>query len=86
MPNFYILDVGHGNSSVLIDSQNVTVIDAGLGIKLIEFLETNGVKEIDYLLLSHADRDHIGGTMGLLTSENILVKNVFLNTDSVKDC
>ncbi len=85
MPNFYILDVGHGNSSVLIDSQNVTVIDAGLGIKLIEFLEANGVKEIDYLLLSHADRDHIGGTMSLLASEDISVKNVFLNTDSVKD-
>jgi len=29
MPNFYVLDVAHGNSAVLIDSAGVVVIDAG---------------------------------------------------------
>jgi len=29
MPNFYVLDVGHGNSAVLIDKEGVVVIDAG---------------------------------------------------------
>jgi hypothetical protein len=29
MPSFYVLDVDHGNSAVLIDQKGVVVIDAG---------------------------------------------------------
>ncbi len=33
-----ILDVGHGNSAVLVDSEGVVVIDAGLKSSLLEYL------------------------------------------------
>jgi len=67
MPNFYIVDVKHGNSAVLIDTDGVVVIDAGNGSKLLEFLSNRQITTIDVLILSHADGDHIGGVMALLT-------------------
>jgi beta-lactamase superfamily II metal-dependent hydrolase len=84
MPNFYILDVAHGNSAILIDTKGVVVIDAG-GSKpyLLDFLTKKNISTIDVLLLSHADQDHIAGAIGLLSSE-ILVKSVYVNPDSTK--
>ena len=84
MPTLYILDVRHGNSAVLIDDSGTIVIDAGPGSDLLDFLQENNVNKIDILLLSHADQDHIGGAMSLLSSKEIEIKNVYLNTDSVK--
>jgi len=84
MPNFYVLDVAHGNSAVLIDTQGVIVIDAG-GPKpyLLNFLTQKNISTIEVLLLSHADQDHIAGAISLLSSE-IRVKHVYVNPDSTK--
>ncbi len=78
-----ILDVGHGNSSVLHTSNGTVVIDAGLGGSLLRFLRSEGVQEIDLVLISHADQDHIGGLLALL-SEDVSIKKVRVNTDSLK--
>ncbi len=85
MPNYYVLDVGHGNSAVLVDTDGVIVIDAGPKTKLLEFLLDHNIHEIDVLLLSHADKDHIAGVIGLLASEEIRLKRVYLNSDATKD-
>jgi len=79
----YILDVGHGNSAVLVDDKGVVVIDAGSGTSLLEFLTQEGIDKIDVLLISHADRDHIRGVISLLESQMIR-GIVYLNTDSQK--
>lgn len=79
-----ILDVGHGNSAVLLDDTAVLVIDAGPGTTLLEFLTREGITKIDVLLLSHADRDHVKGVISLLESQ-ITIDVVRLNTDSEKD-
>ena len=84
MPILYILHVRHGNSAVLVDDTATTVIDAGPGSDLLHFLRQNSIRKIDVLLLSHADHDHIGGAMSLLSSEEVEVKRVYLNTDSLK--
>jgi competence protein ComEC len=84
MPSFYILDASHGNCSVLIDTNGVTVIDAGPGVDLLDFLVERKINRIGILLLSHADRDHISGTMGLLTTNEIRIDRVYLNSDSIK--
>jgi beta-lactamase superfamily II metal-dependent hydrolase len=85
MPNFYVLDVAHGNSAVLIDTQGVIVIDAG-GKKpyLLDFLTQRHITKIDVLLLSHADQDHIAGAINLLSSEEIIIEAVYVNPDSTK--
>jgi len=79
----YILDVGHGNSAVLVDDKGVVVIDAGPGTALLEFLTQEGIGEIDVLLISHADKDHVKGVISLLESQ-ISMGVVQLNTDSEK--
>jgi len=85
MPNFYVLDVAHGNSAVLIDSAGVVVIDAGPKTALLEFLLDNNIHKIDVLLLSHADRDHIAGVITLVASGQIQFGRVYLNSDATKN-
>lgn len=79
-----ILDVGHGNSSVLRDDNGVVVIDTGLGTTLLEFLKDVGIRQLDVVLISHADADHISGLIQLLACREFVVKKVRLNTDSAK--
>jgi beta-lactamase superfamily II metal-dependent hydrolase len=80
-----ILDVGHGNSAVLIDTKGVIVLDAGPGIALCNFLLEQGITRIDVIMVSHADQDHISGLIGILSSGNFQIGSVYLNTDSSKN-
>ena len=74
----YYLDVGQGDCAVVVTPNSlgirrkIIVFDTG-GLKnystgsriLAPFLRTLGVKEIDMLVLSHYDFDHVGGADGL---------------------
>ena len=82
-PTVSILDVGHGNSAVLIDDK-VVVIDAGPGTTLLDFLEKEGIKEVGVVLISHADEDHIKGLVSLLESQTVAVQIVRINSDALK--
>jgi competence protein ComEC len=84
MPDLYVLDVGHGNCAVVVDQQDTVVIDSGRGTQLLKFLTDRGFCRIRALLLSHADSDHIGGAIGLISSGQFTIEAVFLNSDSVK--
>ncbi len=44
-----------------------------------KYLLSKGVRKIDFVILTHPDNDHIGGTVGLL--KKIKVKKVFVNGD-----
>ena len=79
-----ILDVGHGNCAVLRDENGVVVVDAGPGSGLLQYLAEQKVSHVDVLLLSHADKDHIGGAAQLLASKTVSIGRVCLNTDSAK--
>jgi len=79
-----ILDVGHGNSAVLVQPEGVIIIDTGTGSALLEFLSQNGIKHVSTILISHADQDHIGGLVGLLSSGLFIFSDIFVNTDSHK--
>lgn len=79
-----VLDVGHGNAAVLLDSGSVVVFDAGPGSILLEFLREQSITHVDTVLLSHADKDHIGGLCALLASGTVSIGKVRANTDSLK--
>lgn len=79
-----ILDVGHGNCAVLRDDMGVVVVDAGPGSGLLQYLADHNIAHVDVLLLSHADKDHIGGAAQLLASKTVTIGRVCLNTDSAK--
>ena len=85
VPSLTVLDVGHGSCAILAEAGRTVVFDAGPKSGLLEFLLQHGINTIDLVLISHADRDHIEGLIGILATNTIMIKMVRLNTDSLKD-
>jgi competence protein ComEC len=81
-PKLLILDVAHGNCTVIAERERVFVIDCAPGATLVDTLNALQINEIPFVLLSHADEDHIGGVLTLLLSK--VVGTIYLNPDAVK--
>jgi competence protein ComEC len=67
----YFLDVGQGDSSVVIFRDKVILIDAGeidQGDRVVADLRKLGVSRIDLLVATHPHSDHIGGMQKILAS------------------
>lgn len=79
-----LLDVGHGNCTLVRNQGVSVVIDTGPGSALLEFLIEQKIETINTVLISHADQDHISGLIALLASETVRIGMVRLNTDSAK--
>jgi competence protein ComEC len=65
----YFLDVGQGDSSVILFKDKVVLIDAGevdKGDLVVSDLEKLGVTHIDLLVATHPHSDHIGGMQKVL--------------------
>ena len=67
------LSVGQGDSAVIEYKDLVCIIDAGSSSErevasytLLPFLKYRGIREIDYLILTHADSDHINAVGEIL--------------------
>lgn len=73
------IDVGQGNSAFIrLPDGKTALIDGGdvvYSSNVIEVLESNNVKSIDYMIASHADSDHIGGLLAVL--DEFEVKNIY---------
>jgi competence protein ComEC len=82
-PELIILDVGHGNCALLLDTDGIVLIDCPPVSTVMEALKHLDVDEIAHVLISHADQDHIGGLIPLLLNTNIA--NVHLNSDWIRD-
>lgn len=72
---YSMLEVGHGLASVVQTANHVLVYDAGprfasgldAGAMVVApFLQQLGVHEVDVLMVSHGDNDHLGGHRALL--------------------
>lgn len=76
----HFLDVGHGDSTLVLCGEYAMMIDCGddtQGAKLLGYLAEHGVEKLDYLILTHPDKDHIGGAPAVLT--NFPTGQVFLS-------
>ncbi|MEA0761500.1 MBL fold metallo-hydrolase [Xanthomonas campestris pv. campestris] len=83
----YILDVGHGNATIIEGKKGTVLVDAGQSkIALISFLEAHGVKSLEAVFISHADADHIAGLLAVLskanTDESFKIGHIYANPDS----
>jgi beta-lactamase superfamily II metal-dependent hydrolase len=83
-PSLTVLDVGHGNCTILKEAGRTVVFDAGPKSGLLEYLLQQKITKIDLVLISHADEDHIGGLIALLATNSFDIKVIRLNTDSLK--
>ena len=61
----YFLDVGQGDSALIVCDGEAMIIDGGLpgqSSKIFSFLEKNlHVNHLKYMVATHPDNDHIGG-------------------------
>lgn len=67
----YFLDVGQGDSSVILFGNRTVLIDAGereYGDVVVDDLRALGVDHIDLLVATHPHSDHIGGMQEVLSS------------------
>lgn len=69
-------------------NKNTILIDTGkneykIKNEVIPYLKSIGIKKIDYLIITHGDLDHIGGSITLIN--NFQVKNVILNKGTFTD-
>lgn len=91
--SLYFLDVGQGDSALLISpyKKETILIDTGGKINssykvsdnTIRFLKSKGITKIDYMILTHGDYDHIADAINIINK--IKVKNVTFNCGQINE-
>lgn len=90
-PDFIkLIDVGQGDSILLCSKGKTALIDTGGKISIngeesstitkyitIPLLKSLGIKELDYLFLTHGDMDHMGESIYLMN--HFKVKKIYIN-------
>ena len=72
------LKVGKADSMVLSTENHTVIIDCGEkgdGKEILEYLESNNITKVDYLIITHFDQDHVGGASKVIKSipiDNVL--------------
>lgn len=81
MSTVEILDVGHGNCSLVSSDGSHAVVDAPLKNPLLLLLEQRGITHISAVVVSHADSDHLAGVEALLYDDQITVGRLYVNPE-----
>lgn len=85
------LDAGKADAIILHTNNSTVLIDAGLksgGKELVEFLNNEGITIIDYMIITHFDKDHVGGAAKVIKKfkvNNIISSDYFKDSDAVRD-
>ncbi len=76
-----LIHLPYNNGDILIDTGGLINYDTSSDI--INYLKSEGIKDIDYLILTHGDFDHSGSSINLVN--NFKVNKVILNNDEFND-
>ena len=60
----YCFSAGKADSFLLTTENSAVLIDAGesgFGKTILDYMEEKGISTLDYLIISHFDKDHVGG-------------------------
>lgn len=85
--NFSILKCGQADAIIMQTDNHNIIIDVGEeddGDEVVEYLQENNISSVDYLFITHFDKDHVGGFTEVIentTAENIVVPNYVGNSD-----
>ena len=65
----YAFEAGKADAFLIYNADFAALIDTGekdFGDTIIEYLNINGIKKLDYLIISHFDKDHVGSASQIL--------------------
>lgn len=79
-----VLDVGHGNTAIIRDGEDLVMVDCSLSPAVVGELNRTDTHHVRYLVVSHSDSDHMRGVARLLAL-GFRFDVVFANPDSAKD-
>lgn len=69
--NVHFIDVGQGNATLLERNGHFAIIDGGdadATFRLTVYLQQQGVKKLDYVIVTHYDTDHLYGLVNIIYS------------------
>lgn len=69
-----ILKIGKADTSIFMYGDQTVIIDAGEeddGEEIVQFLDNKGIDKIDYFIITHFDKDHVGGADYVLQEKQI---------------
>lgn len=84
--NIFYLNVGQADSTLIMMGEEVMLIDAGDksdGQYISQFLQAQGINEIDYLIETHSDDDHSGGIKHIV--DNFIVENIYMPKSAISE-
>ncbi|MGW3808475.1 ComEC/Rec2 family competence protein [Micromonospora sp. NPDC005113] len=79
-----VLDVGHGNTAIIRDGDELVMVDCSLSAAVVGELARTESRHVKYLVISHSDSDHMRGAARLLAL-GFSFDVIFANADSAKD-
>lgn len=68
------LDVGKADAFILLSEGHTVVIDTATeeeGSRVVDFLEKSGIDRVDELIITHFDKDHVGGANAVIDAFDI---------------
>lgn len=87
----HFIDVGQGDSILIETKDSAMLIDAGeneKGIDVVNYLQSQNIKKLDYLVGTHPHSDHIGGLDDVLNSlpvDRVLLPDIANNTATFEE-
>ncbi len=78
---FTVMKAGQADAIIMKTQSHSVIIDLGEtddGDEISEFLKENNITDVDYIFITHYDKDHVGGfpeVMETITAKNIFVPN-----------
>ena len=81
----HFFDAGKADAILLTTADSAVLIDAGekgFGKSILAYLEERGVEKLDYLIVTHFDKDHVGGAAKVI---NNIAVGVVLQSNCPKD-
>lgn len=89
--DFTVLKAGQADAIFMQTKNHSIILDCGEkddGDELVDLLQEKGISNVDYIFITHFDKDHVGGfpeVMDNVTASNIIVPNYEGNNDEYEE-